>query len=202
MIHKKKTVSQWSYEQALSVLIRGLGPSSTPDLLNSSVHWPVYYGNKLMTMFVNTKLKECHTAHTQLKCGKVMTVSVCSMRCGPTWLTFNGLFGQESKRNCLLSLEPWVSWKRGIHYGYRAANLIFMKHSRSPLQIQNSKYPSVIEPTYLDLCCMWEYQWGSNLLICRKKEWSYLLYHADEMLHTHMTHPDLYCVRIYWLICK
>lgn len=61
MIHNKKN-SQWSYEQALSVLIKGLRPSSTLDLV-SSVLWPVYYGNKLILIYVTTKLKECHSPH-------------------------------------------------------------------------------------------------------------------------------------------
>ena len=47
----------------LSVLIRGLGPSSKPNQV-CSVLWLVYYGNKLMMMLVNTKLKERGTTHT------------------------------------------------------------------------------------------------------------------------------------------
>lgn len=60
MIYNKKNI-QWSYEQALSVLIRGPGPSSTPV---RSVHHLLYCGNKLTVMFVNTELKERYRTHT------------------------------------------------------------------------------------------------------------------------------------------
>lgn len=89
-----------------------------------------------------TKLKERRgtQTHTQLKCGQIMTVSTCSMECGPAWLTFNGLFGEESKekKNSVyfypshgLQQEPEAEWhEEGGKAAAQAANGIFNKFSR------------------------------------------------------------------------
>lgn len=72
MIHYQEN-SQWSPKQALSVLIRGLGPSSTPDPV-SSVHWLMNCGNKLPAMFVNLSA----AAHTAEMWASNDCISVCN----------------------------------------------------------------------------------------------------------------------------
>lgn len=86
MIHNREN-SQWSYERALSVLIRGRLHTNCPLAC---------CGNSPKAKIVNTR-------SIKLRCGQVMAVSACVMRCGPAWLTFNRLFGQDSEgTNCLL----------------------------------------------------------------------------------------------------
>lgn len=117
--------------------------------------------NWLWCLWIQT---HAHT-HTWQKCEDVMTVPVCSMRCGPTWFTFNlgkraretvyfhvphGQHSAVDQKHPCHSREEYIM---DLQLPVRFFFLNLFNTARSSLQIQNSLYPCVIEPARSHLCC-------------------------------------------------